>query len=427
MKIVYITVHFPFGVREAFVLPEVAELIRQGHEILIIPLRPRGSFEGDLGELFQRRETPSILHRTAHELLKHTIKISPFSPVVLWSAALEIVSRFRASLRIAHLFATSRTPTIFLKNIAILPKALWLSRTARRWGANHIHAYWASTPASVAMAAAESAGVPWSFTAHRHDIVENNLLQQKVSRAAFVRFISKKGLAMAGMLPAELSHKLAVLHIGVQLPSTIAERQQQLPFVVLCPASLILLKGHKHLIEAIRILCARNRTVELWLAGEGPLRSRLEKQVRHLRLSDRVRFLGKVPHEDLLALYETGTVAAVVVPSLDLGEGNHEGIPVSLVEAMAFGVPVVATRTGGIPELLDCGAGLLVDSGSTTALANALEKLITDSELRSRVAVAGRKRAEEAFGIRNTVSTLIRWFADSGPEHSKPVDAKATG
>ena len=84
-----------------------------------------------------------------------------------------------------------------------------------------------------------------------------------------------------------------------------------------------------------------------------------------------MRFVGQVSHTQILEMYVANQVRAVVVPSIDLGNNLHEGIPVSLMEAMAHGVPVVSTTTGGIPELLADGAGILVPPENPQALADA--------------------------------------------------------
>jgi len=120
-----------------------------------------------------------------------------------------------------------------------------------------------------------------------------------------------------------------------------------------------------------------------------------------------VSFLGVVPHKELLSSYMDGETDVVVLPSVDLGGYAHEGIPVALMEAMACGLPVVSTSTGGIPELLGRGAGIMVPAADPQALAEALESLSLDPELRSQLGAKGRRRIEESFCVERTTHELI--------------------
>jgi glycosyltransferase involved in cell wall biosynthesis len=159
------------------------------------------------------------------------------------------------------------------------------------------------------------------------------------------------------------------------------------------------------------LLKDRGVALELWLAGQGPLQGSLQAQVARLGVGDRVRFLGQVPHDELMRRYASGDVHAVVLPSVDLGGGECEGIPVSLVEAMAHGIPVVSTSTGAIPELLENGAGVLVPERDPQALALALESLVRDGALWERYSRDGRERATSQYDVRVTAGRLVELFA----------------
>lgn len=387
LKLVYVTSSYPFGSGETFIGPEIAELAQRGHRVMVVPMHPRGPLA---------QPVPFGVEVRAEPLLSAAVLVSALG--------------WRVSASILFLLTCAR-PLVAMKNLAVLPKGLWLATLARRWEADHIHAHWAATTATMAMIASEVSGIPWSFTAHRWDIVENNLLAEKCRRAAFVRFISKSGLELAQRQGVDSGTKARVLHMGVRLPKGIrqpAEGKQH--FTVLCPANLIPVKGHIYLIGAMAHIKEKGKSVRLWLAGDGPLRPELEAKVEILGLSSNVRFLGQLPHTELLALYEKGEVDAVVLPSVDLGNGLHEGIPVALMEAMAFGVPVVSTHTGGIPELLGDGAGVLVHPQDAQALADALEQLACNPELRMQLREAGRKRVLEGFAIDKVVDKLEECF-----------------
>jgi colanic acid/amylovoran biosynthesis glycosyltransferase len=197
--------------------------------------------------------------------------------------------------------------------------------------------------------------------------------------------------------------------MGVELPHNEVDRKRP-GNVVLCPARLVEVKGHRFLLEAWRNLKNRGVDGELWLAGDGELRPQLTSLAKALGLLDSVKFLGAVAHAKLLELYEAGVVAAVALASVDLGHGYHEGIPVALIEAMSYGIPVVATQTGGTPELVVPGTGLLVPARDADALSNALHSLLLDDSLGWRLGESGRQRAMEAHDILRVAAELARAF-----------------
>jgi glycosyltransferase involved in cell wall biosynthesis len=177
--------------------------------------------------------------------------------------------------------------------------------------------------------------------------------------------------------------------------------------MVLCPANLSPAKGHTVLLKAVAQLLQRGFSVRLLIAGDGPLWADLNALASELRIEGHTEFLGMLPRERLLELLGGGGIDLVVLPSLDLGGGIHEGIPVSLIEAMSFGIPVVSTATGGIPELLRDGAGLMVAPGDVDALAAALARLLEDADWRLQLGRAGRMRIEGDYSARKSVCALL--------------------
>jgi glycosyltransferase involved in cell wall biosynthesis len=293
-------------------------------------------------------------------------------------------------------------PRTALKNLVVHPKALWLARRLRELRPDHVHAHWASTSATLALVAAGRANVPWSLTAHRWDIREANLLRAKAQSACFVRTISRAGarelqerVGLAGFRPV-------MLRMGVRLPERTATPRDGRELRLLTPANLLPVKGHRYLLEAL----AGMDGVELDVAGEGPLRAGLEEQALGLP----VQFLGAVSHVDVLAGLVDGRWDAVVLPSAPTPEGDQEGVPVSLIEAMAAGVPVLSTDCGAIPELVTGESGLLVPAGDPVALRDGLEQL-RDPELRRRLSAAGRARVEEEFDVDRVAAELAELFA----------------
>jgi glycosyltransferase involved in cell wall biosynthesis len=401
MRLLYITVTMPFGDSESFFIPEVQELRRLGWELLIVPRDPDAK----------------VVNRDASDLEA----LSVCEHIVSWNTfAAAVAELLRHPLRCLGAFGLllrSRSPEVLAKNLIVYSKALWLARLARKWGADHIHAQWTSTTATMAMLAGHISGIPWSCTAHRGDIAENNLLRSKASRAGFMRFISASGLRMAqGFGVPAAATNTPVIHLGVRLPPERppATAHDGAPTAI-CPAGLLPVKGQKYLLQALAILKDRGLELSLDIAGEGELKAELQALTAALGLEKCVRFLGYVPHNEVLQLYAAGKIDLLVLPSVSLPQHNHEGIPVSLMEAMAWGIPVLSTATGGIPELLHDGAGIMVPPQDAAALADALERLVRDPDLRRQLAVAGRRRIEEEFDVRATASRLADCIRAAGP------------
>lgn len=406
MKLLYVTASFPFQHGEAFLVPEIKELRERGHTLWIVP----------------RDGSGPVVHGDAEMLLSITKAQSLFSREVLRAALSQALRYPLRTLRAASLLLQSRNPWVFLKNLAVLPKGLWLAQMAREAGAEHIHAHWVLTTATMAMIASEISGIPWSYTAHRGDIVEQNLLSIKSERAAFCRFISKGGLDMAAGYGVPVQEaKFRVIHMGVPLPGMLREgKSSRESFLLICPANLLPVKGHRYLIEAMALLGQRGIDAMLWIAGQGELRAELEKQVEEAGLQERVRFLGQVSHATLLDWYARCEVDGVVLPSVDLGDHVHEGIPVSLIEAMSYGLPTISTDTGGIPELLYDEAGLIVPPQDPLALAAAIERVIREPELRRMLAQKGSMRVREEFAQERTIELLEACFEASSLPAATP-------
>jgi glycosyltransferase involved in cell wall biosynthesis len=393
VRLLYVTSSFPFGHGEGFLVPELAELERQGHALTVVPAFPRGRIVHDDARAFlpRTRAVPLLARQVAAAMARELARPSA-------AAAAAIVLR-------------SRSPRILAKNLAVLPKAFWLARLARTLEVEHVHAHWGATSATIAMLAGRLAGVPWSLTVHRWDIREDNLLASKAASAAFVRAISEDGLADLRRVAGTAAAGAILLHVGIELPSRTAPVGKGEPLRLLVPANLLEVKGHRHLIDALALLGDRGVAARADLAGQGPLRSALEAQIARLGLGATCRLVGQLSHDDLLARLAAGEWDAVALASVVTRSGEKEGIPVSLLEAMARGVPVVGTAAGGLPELLRDGPGLLVPPADPTALADALERLACEPQLRARLARLGRARVERDFDIAEIVRELADRFA----------------
>jgi colanic acid/amylovoran biosynthesis glycosyltransferase len=393
-RVLYATARLPAGEGEPFIVAEARALERHGWEVIVVPVRGSGQ----------------VVHGDASGLNAWALPLLNLR--ILAGGLAEALRRPAAVAHALGLLRGSQSRGVRARNLAVLPKALWLARRARNTGAAHIHAHWASTPSTMAMIAARTADIPWSLTAHRWDIPENNLLRAKVESACFVRSISSHGAAELSRIADLDGFAPAVLHMGVDLPPVSPLEPPQDALRILTPARLVEKKGHVHLLEALRALRSRGVALRVDIAGDGPLAPALREKSTELGIEDDVEFLGTVPHDALLERMGAGTWDVVVLPSVITAAGELEGIPVALIEALARGLPVVGTDTGGTGELLGEGAGILVPPGDADALAQALERLVSEPGLRAELGRAGRARVEERFDVERVAAELAARFDD---------------
>lgn len=393
MKLLYITAHTPYGRGETFILEEMRAIVKLGADLVIAPRSP----------------SREVFHEKAKELLDRTIWLPLLSWRFFLSFLLALFVKPKLCKVLAKVLSESRSLRILLKNLAVLPKAIFLSWLVQKKGINHIYAHWGSTTATIAWAISELTGVPWSFTVHRWDIAENNMLRLKTEKASFVRCISKDGLReLLEIIGEDLTYKVKLLHMGVWIPEKVSfGMTREGLFVFACPANLVPKKGHRYLIEACFLLKTRGFTdFRCLIIGDGPLEAELRKQVQESGLEGLVEFTGRIPHDELLRMYARREIDVVVLPSIVTEDGEREGIPVSLMEAMAYGVPVIATQTGGIPELVE-GAGILVPPGSAESLAEAILRLARDRNLRTELGRKGYEKVRLEFNTEAIVCELL--------------------
>jgi glycosyltransferase involved in cell wall biosynthesis len=393
VRLVYVTASLPFGPVESFIIPEIAALRRRGHDVVVVPLRPRGA----------------VVHDGIEDLLACTVRAPLLSPGIA-AAAAQAVGAFgpRVAAAAVRPVVTRGAARTRVKNAATVPKALWLARLVASLSPDHVHAHWASTTATAAMIAGRLTGVPWSMTAHRWDIAEANLLPEKAAAAAFVRAISADGEHDLRSRVGDA--RIVRLHMGVDLPAAAPPPPREGPVVVFVPAALVPVKGHDVLFRALARPEPAAVSVQAVLAGDGPLRTQLEGLARELGIASRVTFLGQLPHLEVLRQLESGAYDVVAMPSAPRN-GEKEGIPVALMEAMARFLPVVASDVGGVAELVGSGAGVLVPPEDEAALAAALTRLGSSPALRAELAAAGRARIETSFSVDAVAEQLEELFA----------------
>ena len=361
-RIAYVLNIFP-KLSESFIAGELAELRRRGVELRILSLRPPRE------ELRHAIVAQAGLDRLTH------YEPGQFSAVV---------RSFRPQLLHAH-FATESTAT------------------ARELAAEH--------------------DLPFTFTAHGYDIHRKPPLDF-AARAAAARAVVTVSTANADYIANEFRvprGHIRVIPCGVdtqrfrpehaKIGSAGALRSERSPEarpadpLIVCVARHVKVKNLDVLLEACAALRRRGTRFRCIMLGDGPSRAGLEAARARLGLQGLVEMPGAVDQGEVLNCWHRATLGVLT--------SENEGMPVSLMEAAACGVPVVATRVGGVPELVEDGVtGLLTPAGDADALASALDRCLRDAELRRRLGAAARARAEERFSVKHQLEQLLQLWEE---------------
>lgn len=393
MKIAYIVSLFP-KLSETFILREMEALRRRGHEILVVSLK---------------RQREPVRHAEADAFLASLIHApSPVASLGAWvgyrarrpSAALQVGFRTLA----AH----GAHPLPLAKALPLVPVGAALARRLAAERVEHVHAHWATYPAQVAWAVHHLEGIPYSITAHAHDIfLPNPMLGVKIRDSLFTATISEFNREwIVKSCGREAAARLQVVRCGVPL--------EQFPFrppggaagPVVSVGRLVDYKGFATLIDAMGLLRERGRDLSCRIVGDGPLMGRLRDRIRTRGLEGRVELMGARSQEEVRELLSRAGLC--VLASQRGGDGQMDGIPVVLMEALALGVPSVSTRISGIPELIEDGVtGLLAPPADPRALASAMERVLDDPELAGRLAAGGRRRVEKDYDLEVNAGRLL--------------------
>jgi glycosyltransferase involved in cell wall biosynthesis len=287
-------------------------------------------------------------------------------------------------------------------------QAVLLARAVQSKGIRHLHAHFATSASTVARLAGHFAGIPYSFTAHAKDIFHDDMqpedLRRKLADAATVVTVSDFN---AGYLRDQFgAARLQRIYNGLDLQRFAFSSPERREPVVLAAGRLIEKKGFGVLLDACALLRCRFRCQ---IIGTGELEDALRAQIARLKLRDRVEMLGARPQNELAGLMQSSAVFAA--PCVIGADGNRDGLPTVLLEAMALGTPCVSTDVTGIPEVLRDGAtGLMVRQHDAAGLAAAIEKLLESSSLRVKLATQARQRIEAEFDVERNAARLRELF-----------------
>jgi glycosyltransferase involved in cell wall biosynthesis len=279
--------------------------------------------------------------------------------------------------------------------------AAQLTRQIRALGIEHIHAHFANKPTALARYASVLMGIPFSFTAHAKDLYLSTpeSIAGKAIRADFITTCTEYNADYLRSIVLDNDReKVHTVYHGVDTNrfGFRHERSSRTIPIIVSVGRLVPKKGHSNVIRAARLLHDRGFDFRLEIYGQGDLKEPLHRQIEEEGLASVVRLHGARTQDELIQVYRKADVfvlAPIVTPN-----GDRDGIPNVLLEAMATGLPAVSTTISGIPEVIEHGInGLLVPSEDPEAVADALAALLDDPDLRESLGANAAQSVRARF------------------------------
>lgn len=400
-SVAYILKRYP-RLSETFIMNEIIALEEMGLKIRIISLLRSDSeivhpdIKSIRAEVFYFPESvwqslPDMLRAQAHFLIWHPVRWFRAFSSMFWRHSNKAVKRWLQAGVAARFLEDTDTC--------------------------HIHAHFSTAPTAIAMMAGYLLDLRFSFTCHAKDVYAEGRLSspgffRNLSRASFVVCPSER--TRKDILEAWHSlqpQKLHVIYNGLNLDRFRPRYSEPGNRLILSVGRLVEKKGLSYLIEACQLLRSRNIPFECQIVGYGVMRKSLIELISLHGLEDVVQLIGPLDQKDILAYYQKASVFCL--PALIAGNDDRDVLPNVVKEAMAVGVPVVTTNIPGIEELVEHErTGLVVPQRDPQALAEALELLLDDRELRGRLAREGRVVVEERFDRRKNPIKLFNLFTE---------------
>jgi len=401
-RVAYVMKRYP-RLTETFILNEIAVMEGLGAKL-------------ELFSLLQPEPPPH--HPMVGEIqarLNHLPPLWPAKGRVLAKAHAACLGRkplryTRTLARAAYEMARSRHPLSVLKQFL---RAGFIAERCMNEDITLLHGHFANSPTLAAWFASAMSGIPYSFTAHAKDLylTTPRVIRRHARDAAFIATCTGYNADyLRRMLPDRDRGKVHLIYHGIDV-ARLAARSQGEPSrreggpLILSVGRLVPKKGLNDLIAACQILQREGIRFRCAIVGEGPLRATLEAEIERCNLVGRVTLVGAMTHADLIDLYRKADLFAL--PPCIVADGDRDGIPNVIAEAMAIGVPIVSTAVSGIPELVEHNVtGLLAPPHAPEMLAAAMRDLLCDPERGARLARNARARLERDFDCHETTKSL---------------------
>ena len=365
-------------------MTEIVELIKRGHEVFIF-------------SLFRPRENiiyPEVFEYGLMERVTYPPSLLKLGLNVIKPTSLKLLAYRHRDIK-AKFYSISYTN--------------YFANMIKRLGLDVLHAHFATVPTFTAMLLSKLSNIPYTFTAHAYDIFLNpdiHALKERMINALTtitISYYNRRYLSKITGIDEDLIH---VVRACPNLDRLDRIRRNEEGFKVLTVARLVEKKGVKYAIMAMKEVIKEFPKVEYRIVGTGPQEKELKDLVSSPGLERNVRFLGALSWEELSREYAKASI--FVLPCVRAKNGDMDGIPVALMEAMYLRIPVISTRISGIPELVEnYREGILTEPGNVGQLANALKMLLSDPKLRKVMGYRGREKILREFNIKKEVDKLL--------------------
>ncbi|PSB05113.1 glycosyltransferase [Merismopedia glauca] len=390
---------------ETFIVNEILAHEAQGLKIEIFALRPPEDthFQNIISQV--RARVHYIRKPVQGRTSEFLTSLAPTAASYFWAElqeASQLIPDLWAKLSVAQ---GERASTVY--------QALWLAREIKLQNITHLHAHFGTVATSVARLAAHFTGIPYTFTAHAKDIFHESVDKQdltgKLSDAATVVTVSDYNLRYLQANYGIAANRVRRIYNGLDLSQLSYKSPLNRTPLILFVGRLIEKKGGLILIEACAQLRDWDCEFHCQIIGTGSCQRQLIERIKELNLGLQVEIVGPRPQNEVFAALQQA--AAFAAPYVVGTDGNRDGLPTVLLEAMALGTPCVATDVTGIPEIVRDGeTGLLVPQHDVKALAIALKQLLNNGTQREQLAREARKLIEEAFDIHCNSAVLRSLF-----------------
>jgi glycosyltransferase involved in cell wall biosynthesis len=425
MRVGFVVKRYP-RYSETFIVREILAHERAGLAIEIFALRP--PIDGHFQDLIARvRARVNYLYLPAEGLFPEPMSGATLTANHFWRSLTE------ASETLPNLWAA--LGEVRHAQARDIYQALQLAREVHLKHLDHLHAPFASDAATVARLGARFAGVSYSFTARAKDIFHETVrpddLRQKLRDAAGVVTVSDYHLDYLRQTYGPLAAHVQRIYNGLDLEEFPYQAPRDRPAKIVAIGRLVEKKGFPDLIEACALLARQGRSFVCRIIGHGPLKADLCAHIERLGLQERVELVGPRPQSEVIQEVQSASVLAA--PCIVCANGDRDGLPNVIQEALALGTPVVTTDVTGIPEVVRHGeTGLQVPQRDPPALAAALERLLSDSALRVELASRARRFMEAEFNIHRNTARRRALFeaavsANADKETRRQGDREANG
>jgi glycosyltransferase involved in cell wall biosynthesis len=375
-------------------------------------IRQKG-VELQIFSLFSPRNTP--VHEQASELLPN----AHYSSFISWEVIMaQFIFIFRSPVRYFTALAkavwqTHREIGVLLRALLIFPKSVYFARQMEKIGIQHIHAHFVYLGGIAAGVVCDLLNITFTIHPHARGLFSRNQLDVRceLQNASQIITISEYNREyIANLCPSIVPDDIKVVYCGLETDRfrPVIKDVSNNPVVILSVGRLIEKKGFEYLIDACARLVQKGHVFQCNIVGNGD-KNALQAQIERNGLQEFVTLCGALEQKQVLKYIQESDIFAL--PCVIAKNGDRDGMPNVLIEAMACELPVVTTPVTGIPEFVKDGeTGLLVDERDVYSLAEALERLIVDRNLRQRIGKQARQVTLEKCQIQHNVAKLATIF-----------------